>query len=377
MTSRTSPRSARTRLAALATLAVVLLSGCATGAAAGPAGVAPNCVDAEVPFAELAIEQTPRETVGESTACLADSALPVVESDEQPALPVTVTDAKGNEVTVEDASRILPLDISGSLAATVFGLGLGDRVVGRDGSTGFAEAAELPVVTHGGHSITAEAILALDPSVVITDTTLGPLDVLDQLRDAGIPVVLTTSERSLDTIDVLIEQVSIALGVPERGALLAAQVDEELARTTAEIAAAVPADPEVRPRVLFLYVRGSANVYYLFGEESGADALIEAIGGVDIAGEIGWKGMRPVTAEALVAAQPDVVLLMTDGLESVGGVDGLLERVPALASTPAGEHRRFVDMADTEILSFGPRAPHIVEALARAVWAPTQSGPLP
>lgn len=373
VTSR--PISARaTRTVSVAVLAVtaMLTTGCV--ATASGSTTEPQCVASATPFAELAIDESPRTIEGPSTACLADAALPMIDSDETPQLPATVTDDEGVKVTVTDASRILPIDVSGSLAATVFGLGLGDRVVGRDSSTGFAEASALPVVTQGGHNLTAEAILALDPTVVITDTTLGPLDVLDQLRDSGIPVVITTSERSLDTIDELIDQVATALGVPERGGLLAAQVDADLARVTADIGTAIPSDVAVRPRIAFLYVRGSANVYYLFGAESGADSLIESIGGIDIASEIGWEGMRPVTAEALVAAQPDVVLLMSGGLESAGGIDGLLERVPALASTPAGLHRRFVDMADSEILSFGPRAPQVVEALARAVWAPEQSG---
>ena len=77
--------------------------------------------------------------------------------------------------------------------------------------------------------------------------------------------------------------------------------------------------------MLFLYVRGNANIYYIFGADSGADSLIEAVGGIDVASEIGWEGMKPMTAEALVAAQPDVIVMMTLGLESVGGVDGLLE----------------------------------------------------
>lgn len=366
-------RSSRPALVALLVATALLTSGCAA-TASGSTAAEPQCEASALPFAELAIDEAPRAVEGPSTACLADAALPTITSDESPELPATVTDDEGTEVTVTDASRILALDVAGSLAATVFGLGLGERVVGRDSSTGFAEASALPVVTQGGHNLTAEAILALDPSVVITDTTLGPLDVLDQLRDSGIPVVITTSERSLDNIDDLIGQVAAALGVPERGRLLTEQVDADLARVLADIDAAIPDDPAVRPRIAFLYVRGSANVYYLFGAESGADSLIESIGGVDIASEIGWQGMRPVTAEALVAAQPDLVLLMSGGLESVGGVDGLLERVPALASTPAGVHRRFVDMADTEILSFGPRAPQVVEALAQAVWAPAQSG---
>ncbi|CDK01925.1 ABC-type transporter, periplasmic subunit (fragment) [Microbacterium sp. C448] len=80
-----------------------------------------------------------------------------------------------------------------------------------------------------------------------------------------------------------------------------------------------------------------------------------------------------MTAEALVAAQPDVLVMMTDGLASVDGIDGLLERIPALAQTPAGQHRRVVDMADTEILSFGPRSAQIIRALARALYAPADS----
>jgi iron complex transport system substrate-binding protein len=77
-----------------------------------------------------------------------------------------------------------------------------------------------------------------------------------------------------------------------------------------------------------------------------------------------------MTDEAMVAANPDLILVMTDGLESVGGVDGLLADKPAIALTTAGQHRRFVDMADGDILSFGPRTPAVLDALARAIYAP-------
>ncbi|UOE43012.1 heme/hemin ABC transporter substrate-binding protein [Agromyces larvae] len=366
----------RLTAATASALVVALLVGCAPAAPGGESagsGAAQQCVASDVPLADLAADTHPREATGPSTACLADAR--VIALDEPtPDLPVTLTDADGREVTVTDASRILALDVSGALAATVFGLGLGDRVVGRDASTGFPEASDLPVVTQSGHTLAAEPILALDPSVVITDTTLGPSAVIEQLRDAGIPVVITESERNLDTIDTVIDQVATALGVPEQGERLNDRVHDEIAQVTGEIDELAPDDPAERPRMIFLYVRGSAGVYYLFGEESGADSLITALGGIDVAGEIGWQGMRPVTAEALVQAEPDVVLLMTKGLESVGGIDGLLEAVPALASTPAGQHRRFVDMDDTQVLSFGPRTADVLEALARAVYAPAQSG---
>ena len=126
--------------------------------------------------------------------------------------------------------------------------------------------------------------------------------------------------------------------------------------------------------MMFLYVRGQSGVYYLFGEESGADSLIRALGGVDVAGEIGWKGMRPVTDEALVDANPDLLIMMTKGLESVGGVDGLVEHLPAIAQTDAGRNRRVVDMSDTTVLSFGPASADVLDALAVAVYAPEATG---
>jgi len=77
-----------------------------------------------------------------------------------------------------------------------------------------------------------------------------------------------------------------------------------------------------------------------------------------------------MTDEALIAANPDLILVMTDGLESVSGVDGLIAEKPAVGLTRAGENRRFVDMADGEMLSFGPRTPLVLDALARAIYAP-------
>jgi iron complex transport system substrate-binding protein len=114
-------------------------------------------------------------------------------------------------------------------------------------------------------------------------------------------------------------------------------------------------------------------VYYLFGRGSGADSLITALGAVDVASEAGVEGMRPVNPEALIKAKPDVILVMTKGLESVGGPEGLLQ-VPGVAQTPAGLHHRFVDMADSQILSFGPRTPGVLDALARAFYAPGAAG---
>jgi iron complex transport system substrate-binding protein len=312
----------------------------------------------------------PKSYLGPSTAYLPiENIAPVVEHA-RPVLPATVTDDQGTTVTVRSTDRILALDLYGSLAATVYGLGLGDHLVGRDQSSGFPAAQHLPLVTSGAHVLSAEAILARRPTVIITDTTLGPWAVIMQMRGAGIPVVIVSSKRSMSTVDPLIEQVATALGVRAPGDKLRTRLRNDVAAVARQVSRVAPRDPARRLRMIFLYVRGQAGVYYLFGKGSGADSLIGAVDGIDVATQAGIEGFAPLNAEALAKSAPDVIVMMTAGLASVGGVNGAL-KLPGIAQTPAGQHRRIVDMSDSAILSFGPRTADVVDALARALYAPT------
>ena len=355
-----------------AAVVLVLLSACGLSSGGG-GGASDDTKAAATSTAPDLSEVTPLDDVrdweGEVVASVDTPVEPVAEAPE-PRLPVTVTDHQGTEVTVTDTSRVLALDVYGTLARTVFELGMGDSLVGRDISADFDEAADLPLVTQNGHDLNAEAILGLDPTLIITDTSLGPWDVVLQMRDSGIPVVVLDSHRDLENVDELIRDVAAALGVPAQGKALAERTQQQVDDVVARIADVAPAEEGERLRTVFLYVRGQSGVYYMFGEGSGADSLIEAIGGYDVAEEIGWNGMKPLTDEGLVAAQPDLVLMMTKGLESAGGVDGLLERLPALAETPAGQHRRFVAMGDSQIMGFGPITASVLNALAVATYAP-------
>lgn len=333
------------------------LGGCAAVTASG---------DASAPTASAYDCSGPRTAV---------SATPLVpmSAPTTVALPVTVTDESGTAVTVTDTSRILALDTYGTLATTVYALGLGDRLVGRDISTTAPALASLPVVTHNGHQLSAEAILALDPTVVLTDYSIGPLEVQLQLRDAGIPVVIGQSTRSRATIAPQIEAVAAALGVPEQGRALAARVTEQTREAESE-SVALASRAGTRPRVVFLYVRGQAGIYYWFGRGTGADDLIDALGAVDVATQEGLEGEQPLNAEAIVAAAPDVFLVMTTGLRSVGGVTGL-RSIPGIGDTPAGNSGCVIDMADSEVLGFGPQFPATLRALANALYgAPAAEG---
>jgi iron complex transport system substrate-binding protein len=336
-----TPRRRTTWVAGV--LAAALLTGsaaCATDQAADPAAAGADC--------------------GPVTAVVADADVTPIGPAPTPALPASVTDAAGDQVTVNDASRILAVKLYGSIAEIVFSLGLGDRVVGRDTSTDFPAAADLPVVTPGGHDLSTEAILALNPTVVLLDDSIGPPEVLNQLRAAGIAVVRIGDGQSLDAVPVHIREVAAALGVPQAGEELVARVDAEIAAARDGVA------DGPRPRVAFLYLRGTAGVYLMGGKGAGSDAMIAAAGGEDAGTAIGLERFRPLTSEGLINAAPDVILVMTKGLESVGGVDGLVA-MPGVAQTPAGQHRRIVDMDDTVLLNFGTRTGTAIQALARAI----------
>ena len=141
-----------------------------------------------------------------------------------------------------------------------------------------------------------------------------------------------------------------------------ARTQQQIDEATASVEP--PADP---PSVAFLYLRGLAGIYLMTGKGAGPDAMIEAIGARDAGAELGVSGFKPITSEALINAAPDVILVLTDSLQSVGGVEGLLS-VPGVAQTPAGEQRRIVDMDDGVLLNFGTRTGAAIEALAEAVY---------
>jgi iron complex transport system substrate-binding protein len=284
---------------------------------------------------------------------------PVAEAP-TPTLPVTVSSADGRDVTVTDVSRILPL--WGNLSETVFALGLGDHVVGRDISATFEGVQDLPLVTTG-HDISAESVLSVQPTVVLAQTDSGPPEALDQIRANGVPVVVFDEPTSIDDVIPRIESIAAALGVPEAGRELADRTQGEL--DAAE--ATVPHDGD-EPTVAFLYLRGSAGVYLLGGKGSGADSMIEAAGGVDAGTAIGLTNpFTPITSEAMVKAAPDAILVTTTGLESVGGIDALLA-MPGIAQTPAAANRRVVALEDGLLYSFGSRSADALRQLVEQLY---------
>ncbi|MGO3148215.1 MAG: heme/hemin ABC transporter substrate-binding protein [Leucobacter sp.] len=369
--SRTS-RTSRTRAAiALALGLAVSLTGCQI---AGSEDTTIESTAVELPpLSTLTPLDNPRTFEGETTALVGTPSIAPLTDTPPPSLPTVVQskDRAGDvEVEVTDTSRVLAISLTGTLNDIIYTLGLSDQLVGRDATTEFPGAEELPLVVGAGHDIEAESVLGLEPTLILTDLSIGGIDFVNTMRSAGIPVVVVDRSVDPETSAEATRQIASALGVAAAADELNAAVDTAIAAKEKEVSELIPTDESNLPRVAFLYVRGGAGIFYLFGEGSGIDSLLSSVGVVDVAEEAGWVGQRPMTDEALISMNPDIIVVMTKGLESTNGVDGLLEAQPSIALTAAGQHRRIIDIDDAKLFASGPRIPDVVDALARAIYAP-------
>lgn len=250
-------------------------------------------------------------------------------------------------------SRVVVL--ANGVAEIIQALNAESILVGRDISSTEDSLADIPIVT-SGHQVLPEKVIALKPDLVIVDASTGPKSALESIRSAGIKVIETPESWSLKELPIKVRAVGAAIGAIDQAELLIKQLNQSLKFSAVKNS----------PRVAFLYLRGTSSIYLIGGPGSGTDSLLEAIGAVDVGAQRLDRPFNTLTAESLAALDPDVILVMSKGLESVGGVEGLL-KLPGVAQTKAGKNSAIIDVDDSLLLSFGPRTPSLVEALAKAL----------
>ena len=241
-------------------------------------------------------------------------------------------------------------------AEIISAFGVKSILVGRDIASTDDDLRDIPIVT-SGHQVIPEKIISLKPDLVIIDKSTGPQNALDALRSAGIKVLQTPEAWTLSDIALKVSAIAEAIGAPERGV--------KLNRAMVELSPS-PVAAASGTRIAFLYLRGSSAIYLIGGKGSGADSLISAIGAVDVGAGALANPFNSMTSESMVSLNPEVILVMTKGLASTGGVAGLVE-LPGVAQTEAGKKRRIVAVDDSLLLSFGPRTPDLLVQLQKAV----------
>ena len=267
-----------------------------------------------------------------------------------PTPPGTFMGHDGVVVDISDTSRIVSL--TGDITEIIYELGAGDRVVAVDITTTHPAAAEALKADGGlvgfGQALTAEAVLRFEPTLVIGDETIEPVETIQQLRDSGVPVVILKYQTTLEGVGDKIRQVGTILDLAEQAGGLAERAQRDI--DTAVEAAERHTEA---PRVAYMYTRGP-SLLFLFGSGIPTGAMIEGAGGVDVGAEIG-EGAIPLSPEALVSAAPDVIVLPESGVEALGGFDAILA-IPGVAQTPAGRNGAFLAYDEAYFFNLGPRA---------------------
>lgn len=273
--------------------------------------------------------------------------------------PVT---ARATTAEAIKTSRIVTL--SGTITEIVFALGASDQVVGVDASSSYPQAVnEMPKVSYHRH-LSAEGVLSLAPTLVIATSEAGPPAAIEHLRGAGVELLILPHEPTVESALAKIELIATTLGTSKIGKTL-------IARIRAQLALAQSSHPTqtAKIKVLFIYARGQGTLN-VAGRATGADTIIELAGGVNAVQ--GYTGYKPLTSEAVIAAAPDVILLLDKGLESIGGSAALWE-LPGLALTPAGRQRRVISLDGLLLLGFGPRLGQAAMTLQQALYPTSAS----
>lgn len=279
-------------------------------------------------------------------------------SSQVSAIDISAADVTTSRIETNETPRYgRVVALANGSAEIIDSLGLKKILIGRDIASTEPALKSIPVVT-SGHQVVAEKIIALDPDLVIIDSSVGPATAIASLKSAGIKVEEINEVWTVEGITSKVSEIASLLNVSRSGEELSAAIETTIATALKKVVG--------NPRVLFLYLRGGNSIYLVGGKGSGADSLLGAIGAVDVGATPGSKPFTPLTAESLIEMRPEIILVMTKGLRSVGGVSGLID-LPGIAQTPAGKAGRVISVDDSLLLSYGARTPSLLTQLAGAL----------
>jgi len=247
------------------------------------------------------------------------------------------------------------ISIGGALTEIIYLLKADAELVGVDTTSIYpAAATRLPNVGYT-RSLSSEGILALRPTQLIATEDAGPPIVLKQMIDAGIPLsILPSGHQLIDVID-RVRTIGRLVHKTDAAQALVSRLLLEWNTTQKRIANSKLNST----RVLFILLQ-NPNQLMVGGEKTSAAAMIAYAGARNAIS--GFSGFKPLTPEAVIAANPDVLLLTDQGMKAIGGISGVL-CLPGIKQTRAGKEQKVVSLEAMYLLGFGPRMPLAVAEL--------------
>ena len=265
--------------------------------------------------------------------------------------------AEEGKTAFPDASRIAA--VGGSITEIVYALGEEGKLVARDSTSTYPEAAlKLPDVGYM-RTLSPEGVLSVNPSGILALAGSGPKEAVDVLKKASVTFIEVPETYDHQGILEKVRIVGHALGADEKAATLAKSIDADL-----KAAEDLTANVAERKRVLFILSAEGGKILAA-GDHTAANGIIKLAGGVNAME--GVNGYKQLTDEAALTAKPDVILMMeSPGAPATADADVFAN--PALAATPAGKTKTLIRMDGSYLLGFGPRTAGAVRDLAAALY---------
>jgi iron complex transport system substrate-binding protein len=250
------------------------------------------------------------------------------------------------------ASPTRIVSLAPSLTEMIFALGCGSRLVGRTRFAEWPTEVESVAVVGGFLDPSWEAIVALDPDLVV----LSPYgDAARRLEQLGIPSATYHHGDIAGVLDTL-NRLASTLGIPERGAAEVARLERALG------AARSRAQGRMQPRTLVIIGRtlDDGSELQVAGSSSFVGELLALVGGVNVADEL--VGEYPtIGTEGLLQLAPQLILELD---ADAGADESRSSPWPALAAESAPRYQLLTHQA---LVIPGPRLDQALALLEAAV----------
>ncbi len=271
--------------------------------------------------------------------------------------PLTITDAIGNKVTLETKPTKI-ISLMPSVTETLFAIGAGNQVIGRTDWCNYPEEAlELPSV--GQMEFDLEKLIALKPDLVLSHegALKASSHLLDQVRDAGIKVIVVNNSDSFEGVYQAIQFIATVTGHVENGTLLV----NDLKTAFTEIekkAAEIPTDKRKK-----VWIEVDPGLFTT-GKGTFMHEILETINAINSAEKA--EGWVKFSEEEVVVMNPDVIVT-TYGDRFENPKQQILERA-GWDSVTAVKNEQIFDFNSDTLTKPGPRLAEGVEQLAKLIY---------
>lgn len=249
------------------------------------------------------------------------------------------TNATNVEATQYQRIAVLSPDVTN----IVLSLGAKDKIVGKDAMNHDPALQDVPAVgTH--RNITPEAITSVNPDLVLGSYMVQPQTVYKRLNELGIKAVNVAPKEGIDTFANGIVTIGELIGKPSEAQQLSNDwLDGMQERNNTGL------------RYLMSY-----DGRIVAGKDTVADDLIKRAGGINAADNI--TGLKPLTREGWLEANPDVIIIADHNKATVGDVTKFSQR-PEIMDSPAVKNQQVEFWPVQDFLVFGLHSPEVVERL--------------